>query len=61
MENGKDIDIGKFITRDKINKILKAQKKAGKGKLKPIMEELDDGEITYDEIKLVLAASGKSG
>jgi ATP-dependent DNA helicase RecQ len=50
----KNKDINKLVDKNIQNKILKAAKKVGDAKLKPIYEELD-GKVSYDDIKLTLA------
>lgn len=48
------VQIDKFVSKDKQNKIKKAVGKLGKDKLTPLKEELGEG-VEFDEIRLVLA------
>lgn len=54
MQNGKDIDIAKFVDAKKQKVIKKAAKKYGIKKLAPIKEACGDS-VSWDEIRLVTA------
>lgn len=55
IQNGKDIDISKFVDAKKRKIIGKAAAKYGAKKLSPIKEACGDG-VSWDEIRLVVAA-----
>jgi len=54
IEKGKEVDINKFVDDKKQKLIRQTAKKVGTDTLTPIKEKLGD-EITWDEIRLVLA------
>ncbi|MFA5318731.1 MAG: helix-turn-helix domain-containing protein, partial [Patescibacteria group bacterium] len=58
LEHGKDIDIDKFVDGKKQKLIQQTAKKIGTDSLTPIKEKLGD-EISWDEIRLVLAGLTK--
>ena len=57
IEKKLDVDIDKFVTPLKQNKIVRAIKKVGLGKMTPIMEKLggEESGVSWDEIRFVIA------
>ncbi|MBI5465243.1 helix-turn-helix domain-containing protein [Candidatus Gottesmanbacteria bacterium] len=58
MKTGLPVHLDKLVNKDKQKKIREAAKKIGFNKLTPLKESLDE-EISWEEIKLVLAAEKK--
>jgi ATP-dependent DNA helicase RecQ len=54
IEKKKDVDINKFVKKDKRKKIEEAIRKVGTGKLAPIKEIVGE-DISWDEIRMVAA------
>lgn len=54
VEQERPSDVGRWVPPERYRRVADAIREAGDARLKPIFEHLD-GEVTYNEIRIVLS------